>query len=592
MALADRTGQHAARAGARRLRRLPVLRRRSRPARPVRWADAHGDAPLAFVDPSLLVALDAQVGDSLRLGQADVHHRRRARQRARRRRHHRRDRAARLRLAIAGSRPPGCVQFGSRAEYEVVLRLPDRPERHRARAPRWRATLRRRIDPRTPIGWPRTRRAIAPPRHSAAASASTIPWPSARRRRELQAGSGARARAHGGRHGAGLHRSGRAARRFPVGDRPHRAAARRHRRGQRRPRLRRRPRSTRWPCSAAWARAAGRCSRSTCCRPAVMGLAGAAVGTALGVAIQLALPGAVQEFLPLDVAPTLEWRAIALGLGIGVWVALVFALRPLLALRRVSPLQALRRATDDRRAAARVERSGPPRRGRAAGGEHHRHRRGAHGRAARRPRRVASASRWPWSCCGRRPRVLIRVARTQCARGLAVRPAPGRRQPLPPRQPDARGHAGARLRRVPALHRVPRAGQPAAPLRGRRRASRGNLLFFDVQDDQVDALDSLVSAGGQPIVERTPIVTMRLAGINGANVQRLLNDTTVDRPRWALRREYRSSYRDSLSGVGGARERARGRAMPAEREAAPRPRRPVRGVARGGAGRRHGRDAR
>ena len=34
------------------------------------------------------------------------------------------------------------------------------------------------------------------------------------------------------------------------------------------------------------------------------------------------------------------------GLGIGVWVALVFSLRPLLALRRVSPLQALRRDAD------------------------------------------------------------------------------------------------------------------------------------------------------------------------------------------------------------------------------------------------------
>ena len=43
---------------------------------------------------------------------------------------------------------------------------------------------------------------------------------------------------------------------------------------------------------------------------------------------------------------TLAPSAILLGLGIGVWVALLFSLRPLVALRRVSPLQALRREPD------------------------------------------------------------------------------------------------------------------------------------------------------------------------------------------------------------------------------------------------------
>src|SRR6185437_15058459 len=78
---------------------------------------------------------------------------------------------------------------------------------------------------------------------------------------------------------------------------------------------------------------------------AVMGLIGAAAGAALGIAIQYTLPVAIKDFLPVDVHVALDWRAIGTGLAIGVWVALVFALRPLLALRRVSPLQALRRDT-------------------------------------------------------------------------------------------------------------------------------------------------------------------------------------------------------------------------------------------------------
>src|SRR5207253_1652128 len=73
---------------------------------------------------------------------------------------------------------------------------------------------------------------------------------------------------------------------------------------------------------------------------------GATCGALLGIALQLALPHAVGEFLPVDVHVSLEPRAIGTGLAVGVWVALVFALRPLLALRRVSPLQAIRRDVD------------------------------------------------------------------------------------------------------------------------------------------------------------------------------------------------------------------------------------------------------
>src|SRR5690606_11095649 len=38
-----------------------------------------------------------------------------------------------------------------------------------------------------------------------------------------------------------------------------------------------------------------------------------------------------------------EPAAIATGIALGVWIALAFALRPLVALRRISPLQAIRR---------------------------------------------------------------------------------------------------------------------------------------------------------------------------------------------------------------------------------------------------------
>src|SRR6478672_8707846 len=78
----------------------------------------------------------------------------------------------------------------------------------------------------------------------------------------------------------------------------------------------------------------------------VMGFVGAVAGALFGIGIQLLLPRVLADFLPVDVRITLEPAAVGMGLLVGLWVALVFALRPLIALRNVSPLQTLRRESD------------------------------------------------------------------------------------------------------------------------------------------------------------------------------------------------------------------------------------------------------
>ena len=111
------------------------------------WRQVH-DSAVVFVDPSLLVGLDARVGDTLRLGLATFRI------------------AGTLGnvpgdagiTAVVGPRvyvsarwlpQTGLLRFGSRAEYDAVLRLPGTLQGNRATREVARA-LRRRVDPRGP----------------------------------------------------------------------------------------------------------------------------------------------------------------------------------------------------------------------------------------------------------------------------------------------------------------------------------------------------------------------------------------------------------------------------------------------------------
>jgi putative ABC transport system permease protein len=49
-----------------------------------------------------------------------------------------------------------------------------------------------------------------------------------------------------------------------------------------------------------------------------------------------------------------------------------------------------------------------------------------------------------------------------------------------------------------------------------------------------------------PLLQDVPVVTMRLAEINGRSVEAIQRDTTAKLPDWALTREYRVTYRDTL----------------------------------------------
>ena len=278
---------------------------------------------------------------------------------------------------------------------------------------------------------------------------------------------------------------------------------------------------------------------------AAMGLLGAAAGVVLGIAIQFALPQVLGEFLPVDVTVSLEPRAILLGLLVGLWVAMVFSLLSLLRLRSISPLQALRRDADP------------------------------------------DVMRQSWRDL---PRMLVALALVGSIVAIAISRSENIEEGLGLSaaivvvvvalwiSASILSRGARRLIRgqwpyavrqgIANLHRPANQTRPVVLALGfgvflvtslyllqenllrkfttTAEASPGNLLFFDVQEDQAPGIDSILAAGGFETIQRTPIVTMRIAGINGRTMRELVDDRTRRGGRWALRREYRSTYRDSM----------------------------------------------
>ena len=274
---------------------------------------------------------------------------------------------------------------------------------------------------------------------------------------------------------------------------------------------------------------------------AALGLLGAAAGVLLGIATQFALPPVLGDFIPVDVDLRLEPWAMVVGLSVGVWVATIFALWPLLALRRVSPLQALRRDAD---ALARRPFWRDP---------------------ARLTTGVALLGSVVWISVLRTGDMLEGLAMSAAIAGaLAVlwvsaaalsglaRRMLRERWPFVVRQGVANLYRPSNQTRpviialgfgtflISTLYLVH--ANLLQQLSLSSAAAKANLAFFDVQEDQVEGLDSLVRGTGMPVLQRVPIVPMRVAAIGGRSAAELART----RPSWALRREYRSSYRDSL----------------------------------------------
>ena len=275
-----------------------------------------------------------------------------------------------------------------------------------------------------------------------------------------------------------------------------------------------------------------------------LGLVGAGLGALLGLVVQLALPGLLKDFLPFSFEMSVSWAALAQGVGAGLVVSVLFALLPLLEIRRVSPLLALRSAYA----------------GNVKGG--------------RDWLQLAllglivlvifafaiwQTGRVRWGVGFGLVLLFGFAVLAGLARGISwlAKKFTPRRLPFAWRQGVANLHRpnnrtllllvslgmGTFLMMTLYLSRDTLLGQ----LRVVGGGDRPNLMLFDIQDDQVGSLTTLLQANGAPVRQHAAIVTMRISTIKGRAVTDILKDKQSHVPAWTLRREYRSTYRGELS---------------------------------------------
>lgn len=274
---------------------------------------------------------------------------------------------------------------------------------------------------------------------------------------------------------------------------------------------------------------------------AALGLLGVVAGAALGVLLQQWLPSAFAGFIPIEVEFSLDWLAVFRAAALGFVICMLFAALPLLAVRRVSPLAVFRRDVDH------VRKRDPwlfALYAAIAGGVLW--------------FAIAQTKQWEQGVgfaaglagalvllllVGRAAMWIVRrVARLSWPfvwrQGLASLHRPNNRTLL------LMVSLGLGTFLILTLYLVQHSlVRELMPDSG---GNKPNAVLFDIQPDQREAVIGVLTNQGLPVIDVSPVVTMRIQSVKGRPSTELIR-SRARQDRWALRREYRSTFRRHLS---------------------------------------------
>ena len=295
-----------------------------------------------------------------------------------------------------------------------------------------------------------------------------------------------------------------------------------------------------------------------------LGLVAALVGSSAGTAIQYFVPLFIKDFLPIELLPRFAWLDLGVGLLFGWLVCFLFTLLPLLPLRKISPLRVLRAGVE----------------------------------------KPENLLKDPWVLA-----VLGALGITIFGFGLVQTDKEkmylafsgglvgvlailaliawlflnGVEKLVPKRLPFAWRYGIGNLYRpnnrtllmitslglgfIIVLTLFLTKEAILDQLIVDRGENASNMIFFDIQSEQLEGVTQVINEYDLPIIEKAPLVNMRISEVNGKTVQEILRgdrgrsrdggqgrdrdqarNEESNRPEgWTLRREYRSTYRDHLT---------------------------------------------
>ncbi len=273
----------------------------------------------------------------------------------------------------------------------------------------------------------------------------------------------------------------------------------------------------------------------------VLGLVGSVIGAGLGALIQRIIPVVFKSFIPLDIAFNISWAAIVQGLILGAVVSVLFTILPLVAVRFVPPLTVLRADSAPVKRFSKMRWT-------------------AILLIVLFPIVAATVQSGSWRVgLGFAGGLALALG---CLAGVAWVLLRAVRRFFPKSSTFEFRHALSNLFRpnnqtqvlmvtiglggfiIATLNIVQHSLLGQVEFTGTRNDS--NTILFDIQPSQKQGVVDLIKEHQLPLNQVVPIITCRLRELKGRPVEAMLRDTSVHIPEWALSREYRVTYRDSL----------------------------------------------
>ena len=274
-----------------------------------------------------------------------------------------------------------------------------------------------------------------------------------------------------------------------------------------------------------------------------MGFGGAVIGALLGSLIQRFLPIILADFIPIEgVSADPSVSAILSGILTGLGVSVLFALLPLLTIRKISPLRTLRSGFEE------AEKGRDP----------------LHWVVV--VLIAAFIFGFTYMQTGRIKDSLIFISGIGIALGLLTGTALGliwflkrffpKSWSFSVRQSIANTYRpqnqtltlmvsiGLGTMLISSLFLIQQLLIKQVSFAG--SGNQPNMILFDIQPAQKDSIARLVTDSKMPLLQRVPIVTIRLEELNGVPRMAFLKDSMSKIPKFIYEREWRVTYRDTL----------------------------------------------